>query len=56
MICQDRDRRERRSSGNGWTEFRFYIYIYRVVGGLVVSMSDCEVIVLGSIPGQPMFP
>ena len=27
-----------------------------VVGGLAVSMSDCEVIVQGSIPGQPMFP
>ena len=27
-----------------------------VVGGLAVSMSDCEVIVQGSIPGQLMFP
>ena len=33
-----------------------FLISYLVVGGLAVSKSDCEVIVQGSIPSQPMFP
>ena len=35
--------------------YRRYFSFHIVVGGLAVSMSDCEVIVQGSILGQPMF-